>query len=399
MLESLAHMRISRRAFIAQASALAVVALAGCGTAAAPAPSSAAPIASPSAGAGSSKPAGSPSSGPSSSAAANSSAGSKPAASAAASAKPAASGKPALTPVRAAWVATTANMMLFPIAKEAGYFEKYGLDVDLRFIQGSGTALAAMVSGDLNMMTAGGSTAVTAAAAGSDAVIVAGLINKAIFRVMAMPDTTSLAQLKGKTIAVTRVGNGDYFAWKKIQKDQGWADSDLNFVGANSVEGQVGALTSGQAQAIAVTPPNDVTAERAGAHLIFDTSTIDEPDQGLTLTTTRKYLSANRPTMLAALKATIESMARWKKDPEFVKGIIAKYLKLDDQRVIDVGYEAYLPIWPQAPYPSREGLQVVIEQASAQDAKAKGVTPDQVTDTSLVKELDDSGFIKQTYGG
>lgn len=353
-------MSLSRRAFIGQTLAWTTVALAGCGTAAAPAAS--------------------------------------PTPKAAASAAPAVSAKAPL-PVRAAWVAITANMMLFPVAQEAGYFDKYGLNVDLRYIEGSGTALAAMVGGELDVMTAGGSTTVTAQAAGSDAIIVAGLINKAIFRVMAMPDVTQLAQLKGKTIGVTRVGNGDYFAWKKIQHDQGWADSDLKFVAVNSVAGQVGSLQNGEAQAIALTPPNDVVAERAGAHLLFDTSTIDEPDQGLTLTTTRKYLSANRPAALSVLKATIESMARWKKDPAFVKTVIAKYLKLDDQRVIDVGYEAYLPIWPQAPYPSKEGLQVVIEQASVQDAKAKGVTPDQVTDNSLVKELDDSGFIKQIYAG
>src|SRR4051812_46113758 len=32
--------------------------------------------------------------------------------------------------VRGAWVAETANQMIWPTAKEAGYFDKYGVDFD-----------------------------------------------------------------------------------------------------------------------------------------------------------------------------------------------------------------------------------------------------------------------------
>jgi hypothetical protein len=55
-------------------------------------------------------------------------------------------------------------------------------------------------------------------------------------------------------------------------------------------------------------------------------------------------------------------------------------------------------VWPQAPYPSREGMLKVIQEVSAQNPKAKDLNLDQLIDMSVVKELEDSGFIKQVYG-
>ena len=97
------------------------------------------------------------------------------------------------------------------------------------------------------------------------------------------------------------------------------------------------------------------------------------------------------------VKASVEAMARWKKDVAFTKGVIQKYLESTDPQFTDTGYDAYGPLWPQAPYPSRDGMQKVIEEVSSQNAKANDLNVDQLMDTSVVKELEDSGFIKQIY--
>ena len=51
------------------------------------------------------------------------------------------------------------------------------------------------------------------------------------------------------------------------------------------------------------------------------------------------------------------------------------------------------------PYPSREGMAKVIVEVSSQNPKAKDLNVDQLMDLSVVKELEDSGFIKQIYAG
>jgi NitT/TauT family transport system substrate-binding protein len=228
--------------------------------------------------------------------------------------------------------------------------------------------------------------------------MVAGFVNKAVLRVVGTPAIKSIDDVKGKSVAITKVGQTDYVIWKAIMARQGWKESDLTFLPGNTVAGQVALLQRGDAQAMMVSPPNDVLGERAGGHLVLDTATLNIPSQQNGLVISRKVLAEKRPAILNVVKASIESFARWQKDPAFVKDVIKKYLKETDERFVDVGYEAYLSIWPKAPYPSREGFAAVIEDVASQNPKAKGLSPDQMMDTSLVKELEDSGFIRQIFG-
>src|SRR5581483_2616312 len=238
-------MRLSRRAFLNSTIASAALLLAGCGQAAAPASSS--PAASPSSAppAASAKPAT-----PASSAASNG-ASTKPAGSA--SAKPAASGKPAASTapsakpaapgtanaVKGAWVAITGNMLLWPLAVEAGYFDKYGINFNLQYIQGSVTSVQAMLAGDLDMASISGSTVIAAQAAKQDIIMTLGYVGEYFWRIIAQPAITSVDQLRGKTIAVTKIGNSDQFAWSVLANKMGWKLEDFKFAAAGDATGQV----------------------------------------------------------------------------------------------------------------------------------------------------------------
>jgi ABC-type nitrate/sulfonate/bicarbonate transport system substrate-binding protein len=226
-----------------------------------------------------------------------------------------------------------------------------------------------------------------------------GFLNQTVWRIMGNSTIKSVNDLKGKTIAVTKVGNSDYFAWTALAAKQGWQTSDFKFVNANDTQGQVTVLSRGDVQAIAVSPPNDVLAEeKGGAHLVLDEAEYHTPSQQVGMAVLQPYLNQNRAAALNVAKATVEAIHRWKTDPAFAKGVIKKYLKVDDQKYIDSGYSAYAPLFPEVPYPSKEGFAGTIEEVAGENPKVKSITPDQCIDNSLVKELEDSGFIKQIYG-
>jgi ABC-type nitrate/sulfonate/bicarbonate transport system substrate-binding protein len=292
----------------------------------------------------------------------------------------------------------TANQLIVPLALEAGYFAKYGIDLTLSYTQSSTTAVPALLAGEFDCATVGGSACVGAGAGGADLVMVTGHVNQAALRIMALPPITTIDEVKGKTVGVTSVGTTDYWGWRAVMSKYGWQDADLKFLGAKNVAGQVAVLQRGDAQAIAVGPPNNVLAERVGAQEILDTAKMGIPSQQNGITISRKLLATKRPAIVNVVKAAIEGIHRWKTDPAFAKGVIAKYLKESDQRFIDVGYEAYVDIFPKVPYPTREGLTEIIRQVGSANPKAQGLTYDQLTDISLVKELEDSGFISQVYG-
>jgi NitT/TauT family transport system substrate-binding protein len=183
---------------------------------------------------------------------------------------PAAASKPVA--VKAAWIGLTANQMLWPLAKDAGYFDKYGVNLELVYVQGSGTAVQALIGGELQAIQAAGSAVVSGRAAKQDVVMTAGFQNEIGWKVCGVDSIKSVDDLKGKTVAVSKVGNSDYFAWTILAKKQGWQPEDFKFLNANDAPGQVTMLESGNAQATAISPPNEVLAQRHGAHIVLDTA-------------------------------------------------------------------------------------------------------------------------------
>ena len=96
------------------------------------------------------------------------------------------------------------------IAKEGGYYQKYGLDVDLQFgVHPTGIAMltsgqAAMVNHSLEQgMVAGSKDASAFTLAGSSS-------NKGLFALMAQKEFTDPRQLKGKRIAIGQIGDAPY---------------------------------------------------------------------------------------------------------------------------------------------------------------------------------------------
>ena len=85
------------------------------------------------------------------------------------------------------------------IAREAGLFRKYNLDVDLVYIPSSGVANAALLGGDVEVALAGGIGTVRAYVQGaSDLVFIGGFKNALTHSIVAKPEIKTTAELKGK---------------------------------------------------------------------------------------------------------------------------------------------------------------------------------------------------------
>jgi NitT/TauT family transport system substrate-binding protein len=386
---------VSRRGFITS-SLILVGALAACGQAS-PASSSAAPASS------SAAPKPSVSTAPASAAAS-----AKPAGSAAASAKPAgsaaaspASAKPstAAGAVTLAWVNVSANQLVGPLAQDAGYFDKYGVKVDLQYLNGSGASTPALLANTVQMVQTGGQVVVAAQAVKQDLVMISSYQNTAAWLVMANPEVKTVQDLKGKPVSVGRIGQNDYFGWVWLANKQGWKPEDFQYVSSNGDQpAQLAMLKSGNAVATIVQPPNEVIAARQGAHLIIDSTPDKFQVQLVGLVVTRQWLTQNRPLAVNLLKAIVEASHRWTTDRPFTETVIKKWLKDDDADVVASSYKLMADALPKVPYPSREGMIEQVKEVGTLAPDAKNVNPDTCIDLSLVKELDDSGFIKQIYG-
>src|SRR5581483_10009280 len=99
----------------------------------------------------------------------------------------------------------------------------------LQFLENSTLAIPAIVSGELGPVSMAGAAVVGAQASGSDIIMIAGLQNQSIFRIMAVQGINRIEELKGKTVAVVQLGSNDYYIWQRIVKRQGWGENDLKF--------------------------------------------------------------------------------------------------------------------------------------------------------------------------
>ena len=52
---------------------------------------------------------------------------------------------------------------------------------------------------------------------------------------------------------------------------------------------------------------------------------------------------------------------------------------------------------PKKQYPTLEGIKFILAPLAEKDAKARGAKPEDFADSSLIKELDESGYIDNLY--
>jgi len=99
------------------------------------------------------------------------------------------------------------------VAKEIGAFGKYGLAVDLRYIE-TAAAVPAMIANDIQVQEVSAAPVITADVNGhQDLVIIVSALNHPILALYTAPSITTAEQLKGKVIASDKPGTPiDYAA-------------------------------------------------------------------------------------------------------------------------------------------------------------------------------------------
>ena len=109
--------------------------------------------------------------------------------------------------------------------------------------------------------------------------------------------------------------------------------------------------------------------------------------------TTRKFLKSNEDTVRRFLRAYIEGAVRGMKDKAFAMKSMGKYFRTDDHEVLEETYEMVIKNgFNVPPYPA--GIQSLLLELEKTVPKAKTAKPEEFADSRLVRELDQSGFIK-----
>jgi len=288
------------------------------------------------------------------------------------------------------------------VAKEEGFYKKFGVDVEVILIEGGTRGAQALISGDLPMMGMAGQSVISARARGADLVTVGGVVNKMNYIFVGAPNVRSPEDLKGKRIGISQIGTASYhavvLALKQWKLDQRRDRITILQVGTQAA--RVSSINSGGADAIIVNPGLNATMKQRGYNIIADFSELPIPYPLQVMGTRERFLRTEPDLAERLIKAFVagNTFAVDPKNRNRVKAAIAKYLRLPTVDAAEDQYRSALAVLPKKPYVEVAGISSMIEFLSESDPGVAKIKPEQVINHTIMKKLDESGFIEHPFG-
>ncbi|HVA25869.1 MAG TPA: ABC transporter substrate-binding protein [Chloroflexota bacterium] len=217
-------------------------------------------------------------------------------------------------------------------AQQGGLLQAQHLDATFPYFAGAQVD-AAMAAGQCNMEMAAG--AVGPLLQGVDMRMVAVTLNRSPFQIWGQPKLSSIADLKGGTLADSGPGSlswriGRYY----LQLNHLTADKDVTLTSTGADTVTIAALVAGRVDAAVLNFPGYLQAQQRGMKLLY------KPPAGLRfvsqgIATSGPYLAQHRDIMRNVVKSVVDSMTRMKSDSNFYAAELNKYtgLSLDPAAV------------------------------------------------------------------
>jgi ABC-type nitrate/sulfonate/bicarbonate transport system substrate-binding protein len=294
--------------------------------------------------------------------------------------------------LRAVYNALSGVMAPIWIAQDAGLFVKHGVTVDLKYLAAT-TAVQGMVGGGEEIGLVG-NQGIDAKLEGADLIYAASGLPVFVFQIYTRPDIKSMADLKGKVVAVTQPAASTDYAMRIVLRKNGLEpDKDVRILYAQDINGVLTSVSAGNASAGIMSAPTSIRAKAAGLKLLVDVTALKIPFLFTGVLSSPRVIRDKSEVVTRFLRGYIESLAVIRRDKETTTRSMAKFLKNNDPAVLDSVYEEYKDVFPVTPLVSIAEVKAVLDVAKS--PKAKQMKPEEFFDNSLVQKIQTSGFIDQ----
>ncbi len=299
------------------------------------------------------------------------------------------------------WSAISGAQAVPWIAKEAGLFEKHGLDTSLIYLDGGSKAVQTLLSGDVPVVLGAGNAAIAARVRGGDIVVTAGIVNNLAYSLIVSPEVKKTADLRGKKLAVSRFGANSDYATRKILLKWGLRpDRDVAIVQIPGGQPtRLATVQNGQVAGMVAQPPVTNIARKLGLNILAEPEDFGGEYANTPVASTRQVIRERRDAMRKFTRALVEGIALYKNQRDFSKRVIAKYMRITDSEAVEESYQFFSRLVPAKPYIPMNAIKEVLLELGEKDPKVAAARPEDFADLSFVKELDDSGFIDALYKG
>jgi len=216
---------------------------------------------------------------------------------------------------------------------------------------------------------------------------------------MANPDISSVADLKGRKVGVTRFGASTDFAVRKLlEKYHLKPMSDVPIVQIGGMPEIAAALSKGVISAAPMSYPMAYVAQKNGMKLLTNMAKEDIAFVHVGITVSRSFVQQHRAEAKAVLRAYGNAVHFMHADPEGFKKILSKYSKVVDPGMLEGSVQYAYDFVEKVPLVKREAFAVTLDLVAEKRPAAKKADPDRFYDNSLVQELVNEGFFKSLWG-
>ncbi len=313
--------------------------------------------------------------------------------------QPMAVGAQRLTKVTVGYSAVDGSNLPLKIAEEAKLFEKYGLEATVVLIRGGSTTMKALLAGELAAAFMGGTPVILARATGGDAQIVLGLSNALLYQIVAGPHlrgkVTRIEDLRGKRVAISSRGAEAESVVRLALQKYKVNLREVTFLQIGESGERLAALKAGTADVTPLPSPQHLRAVKDGFPVVMDVTRekLEWTHGGVAMQ--ESWIRREPRTALALVKTFVEATFYGWANKAFTKTVLARYIKSEDDEVLEQGYRDFLEAQAKDFRPSRAGIQAAIEELAEANSRVRDLKPEELVDLGLLGELERSGFMAE----
>jgi ABC-type nitrate/sulfonate/bicarbonate transport system substrate-binding protein len=303
--------------------------------------------------------------------------------------------------MRIAYVAPDPTYTSLWAAKDFGFFKKNDFAAELISINSSSQALASLLGGEVDVVVGGAASGIAAHLGGaSDLQFFAGLVDRLVFSIFAKPSFSSVAELRGKRVGVTRFGGSLDFAVRFALTKAGIDPKrDVLMIQIGQLSDIVRALAAGSIDAGGLSYPIAQSARQLGFKELLDIGKLELKYQQGAMLAKKRFLESNPDNIKKFVTALVEGIHFIKTHPEQAKAIIRKYTKVTDDDALAKSFSLYVDNYlPRLPEITEERLKLVLDNMAPTNKKALEAKGSQFIYDRYIREVEASGILKKLYG-
>jgi NitT/TauT family transport system substrate-binding protein len=283
------------------------------------------------------------------------------------------------------------------VARDAGIFQKHGLDATVVNVRNAQVGMSALASGETQFHVGSATgTSIGAMAAGIDLAFIAGLINKLDGTFVVAPNIRAPADLKGKRIGVQSIGGGVWMfsmlAFEHWGLNPERDQIQFRIIGDQSVMAQ--ALTQNVIDGAYLGYTFGAQMERQGYRILADLAKIGVPYQGLGVMARRSLVERNPDLAERSLRAMVETIA-YINNPNNKAAVmrsLAKDLRLSKVEDAQAGYDMMKTLYDRRIYPNVDGLRNVIRLLASSSEPIRKLKVEEIIDDRIARKLEKEGL-------